>query len=67
MVELKSFFNLVNGGVGLGFAVHGVVRARVAQRRFERCGKTVFHDAAVGHDEYGARVLLLKNGTQIGA
>ena len=62
VVELKSFFNLVNGGVWLGFVVHGVVHARVAQRFFERCGKAVFHDAAVGHDKYGARVLLLKNG-----
>ena len=62
MVELKSFFNLVNGGVGLGFVVYGVIHARVAQCRLERRGKAVFHDAAVGYDEYGARVLLLKNG-----
>lgn len=50
VVELKSFFNLVNGGVGLGFVVYGVIHARVAQRRLERRGKAVFHDAAVGHD-----------------
>ena len=67
MVELKGFFDLVDGGVGLGFVVYGVVHARVAQRLFEWCGEAVFHDAAVGYHEHGACVLLRKNGAQIGA
>ena len=66
-IKGKRFFHLVNRGVGLHLAVHGMADARFVQALDQGRGKAVLHDALIGYHEHLLRLLARKHRPKLGA